>query len=126
MLPDRISAVIIKDKKILLVTNDINLYWTPGGTLEAKETHEQALKRELMEELSVQLKSSKPYIHYTAIHEFKKVPQRVFCYFAEYVGELIPSSEITIYGWFSKDNLPRMIKSIKDNLIQKLIEDKLL
>ena len=126
MLTARISVVIIKDKKILLVTDGSGMYWTPGGKLEDGETHIEALDRELEEELKIKSLSAKQYISYEALHEIKKVMQKVFCYLVDISGDITPSAEITKYGWYSKDNLPRLMTSIKSNLIPKLIEDKLL
>ncbi len=44
---ERISAIIIKNKKLLLLTGDgLDLFWTPGGRLESEETHEICMARE--------------------------------------------------------------------------------
>jgi 8-oxo-dGTP diphosphatase len=126
MLADRISAVILKDKKILLVSDDSSVYWTPGGKLDPGESHIQAIDRELYEELKSKSTSAKQYLSYNAFHEIKKDMQTVYCYLVTITGDIIPSAEITKYGWYSKENLPRLMISIKDNLIPKLIEDKLL
>ena len=48
MLPDRIATLIVKNKKLLLVIGyDEKSYWTLGGKIEEKESHETCLKREL-------------------------------------------------------------------------------
>ena len=54
-----VSAVLIKDNKILLPKRSSNLknmpnkYEFPGGKVEENETLKEALKRELYEELSI-------------------------------------------------------------------------
>ena len=54
-----VSAVLIKDNKIILPKRASNLkvmpdkYEFPGGKVEENETLEEALKRELYEELSI-------------------------------------------------------------------------
>lgn len=56
---DRVSGVILKDDKILFMHrfNEGREYWVfPGGGVEADETIEAALDREMLEELSVQVK----------------------------------------------------------------------
>ena len=55
----RASAVIIKDNQILMVKiSDQGKSWwcLPGGTIEPDETPEQAILRELYEELNLNLK----------------------------------------------------------------------
>lgn len=57
----RVSALIFRDDKILLFHRfrDGNEYWViPGGGIEEGETVEEALRRELWEETSLQLISS--------------------------------------------------------------------
>ena len=53
---DRVSAVIIKEDKILLIHRfrEGKEYWVlPGGGIEKDETKESALEREVLEELSL-------------------------------------------------------------------------
>jgi 8-oxo-dGTP pyrophosphatase MutT (NUDIX family) len=57
---DRVSAIIIKEDKILLIHRFKNEkeYWVlPGGSIEKGETQEEALKREVQEELSLTIKN---------------------------------------------------------------------
>jgi len=66
----RISAVIIKDKKILLVKGNSGFYkdffFTPGGKVEEGESEMKTLERELKEELSTGLIEAKKYFEYVA------------------------------------------------------------
>jgi len=51
------AAIIIKDKSVLyLRKHDFLFYILPGGRIEQGETTEQALEREIMEELSSRVK----------------------------------------------------------------------
>jgi 8-oxo-dGTP diphosphatase len=51
------AAIVIKDKSVLyLRKHDFLFYILPGGKIEPGETQEQALEREMMEELTVKVK----------------------------------------------------------------------
>jgi 8-oxo-dGTP pyrophosphatase MutT (NUDIX family) len=55
----RASAVVVKDNRILMVriTDEGKSWWClPGGTVQPNETPEQAVARELYEELNLQVK----------------------------------------------------------------------
>jgi len=127
MLPDRIAVAIIKEGKILLVqATNSDFYITPGGKIESGESHQDALARELREELGVQLKSIKPYLSYKTTAEKTGEEQTVHCYLAEIEGEPIVANEIKEYQWFDKQNLPKLAKGIQNFVIPKLLEDSLL
>ena len=131
MVRQRVSGVVIKDKKILLVTDaEADFFYPPGGGCEQNETHEKALHRELGEELGVGIASMQPYITYKSIHEKTKVLQEERCYLIELSGKPVPQSEITEKGWYTRyEILHARIKTaggIKEHLLPALIKDDLL
>jgi 8-oxo-dGTP pyrophosphatase MutT (NUDIX family) len=131
MAKERISAVIVKEKRILLVTGfDEKRYWTPGGKLEPGESHEQTLKRELKEELGVELTDVRPYFSYEGFTTRLNEPQKVHCYLVEFKGDIRPSSEITSFGWFSRADFDskrvRMFDEAEKNFIPRVIKDGIL
>ena len=55
----RVRAIIVQDNKILLIkrTKPEAVYWViPGGGVEMGETDKQAIKRECLEELGLEVK----------------------------------------------------------------------
>jgi 8-oxo-dGTP pyrophosphatase MutT (NUDIX family) len=125
------TAIIIKDKKLLLVTtSDESFYWTPGGKIEEGESSEEALIRELKEELKIEVASTRPYFKYSSVIEEDNKPREVDCFFVEYTGELTCSSEISSMIWVSKDDISNnkivLQNGVKLHLVPKLLADNLL
>jgi ADP-ribose pyrophosphatase YjhB (NUDIX family) len=100
------GALIFSNKRMMIVRpKDRPYFLSPGGKYEASETAEECLGRELMEELSVKMKSFKPYKTY----EIGKAatsnrPLKLELYLVEIDGEPKPSSEIEVIAWISKED----------------------
>lgn len=123
----KVAAIIIKDKKILLVTNkEQAFYWTPGGKIEENETAEEALKRELMEELNITVTETTYYFTYLSLIEENNQPREVTCFFVKYLGEFKCSSEINEMIWFSTNDNLSLQMGVKLHLIPKLLSDDLI
>jgi len=96
---DKLAWLHIEDGKLLSArSHGKALFYTPGGKREAGESDEQALIREIKEEIAVDLIPSS--IRYAATFEAPAdgkeagVIVKLTCYFAEFDGELSASSEI--------------------------------
>lgn len=127
----RVAAIILDDKKVLMVTgSEADFYWTPGGMVDEGESLEDALARELDEELSVKPLSINKYFIYNSYKLETNEPMEVNCYMVEYKGTLTPSNEVSCYMWYTKDHFekksPRLFHKIEEILVPKLIEDDLL
>jgi len=102
---DKLAWILIKDRSILRVrSKNKDVFYNPGGKRDEDESDQEALIREIKEELDVDLiEDTIKYINTFEAQAHGK-PEgtvvRVTCYSADYVGELKPSSEIEELAWF--------------------------
>lgn len=116
-----IRGLLIKDRKILLVTGHAaDFYWTPGGGTEAGETVEETLRREIREELGVEISSM---IHHSS---YQYADQQVENYRIEIEGEIMPGNEITGIAWFSSDSTIIPSNGFKDTVLPQLLAEDLI
>jgi 8-oxo-dGTP pyrophosphatase MutT (NUDIX family) len=101
---DKLAFIDIKDKKLLsTLSKGKDTWYIPGGKREEGETDEQALVREVKEELSVDItpESIVPYGTFEAQAHGKPegTVVRMTCYTALYTGTLQASAEIEEYRY---------------------------
>ena len=96
---DKLAWLYIRDGKLLSArSKNKALFYLPGGKREVGESDEQALIREIQEEISVNLIPNS--ISYAGTFKAKAdgnnadVIVKLTCYFADYEGELSPDAEI--------------------------------
>ena len=97
---DKLAWVHIQGGKLLVAkTQDRNTFYIPGGKRETGESDQEALLREIREELSVEIepKSMKSAGTFCAqAHgESGNVQVQLSCFFADFTGEIKPRAEIT-------------------------------
>jgi 8-oxo-dGTP diphosphatase len=124
---DKLAYIYLKDGKILsTLSKGKDTWYIPGGKREAGETDQEALMREVEEELTVKLRPQtiKHYGTFEAQAHGKSEGTivRMTCYEAEFDGELQPSSEIermafVDYAW--KDRSSMVDGLIFDDLKEK-------
>ncbi len=103
---DKLAYICLKNGKILCtLSKGKSVWYIPGGKREGNETDEQALIREVKEELSVDLvkNSIKKYgvFEDQADGKPKGTIVRMTCYAADFIGELKADSEIDKIKWFN-------------------------
>jgi len=126
-LIDKLTWIVIENRKILFVrTKNKELFYTPGGKREGDESDEQALIREIKEELSVDLiPETIKYIEtFTAQADGKLegIIVEIKCYTAEHKGSFKPSNEIEELAWFGISDINRL--SLVGQLILKYFKDQ--
>ncbi|MGV0854203.1 NUDIX hydrolase [Empedobacter brevis] len=121
---DKLAWIELKNNTILSTKSyGKDKYYIPGGKRETGETDEQALLREINEELSVTLDSQT--LRYLGTFEAQAhghaegIIVRMTCYTAAYTGELEVSAEIEEMKWLNhsdKDKISEVDQLIFDHL----------
>lgn len=101
------AAIIIRDNKLLATERgygDYKDWWEfPGGKLEAGETGEQALAREIREELDAEVRVGRLFC--TVEHDYPKFHMTMYCYLCELISESITLVEHEAARWLTLDEL---------------------
>ncbi len=124
----RIAAIIVQDGKLLMLHGKgYTELWTPGGKADGEETDEECLKRELKEEIGVNLleaKFFKEYQTYSFYHSKRAMLERV--YIAKIEGDIKPNAEIESIVWLSKEDFEKMKYPMITHIEKELIPDLVL
>lgn len=128
---DKVGGIIINDKKILVQrkNNDREECIIPGGKREGNETDFETLKRELKEELNVELMEAEFIGGYDDIAVFSNKPIHVQTYLVKISGEIKVQNEIKEALWIDKDYKSKGIKVgsiLGKYIIPKLVEEGLM
>lgn len=92
---ERVRAVIIISNKILLINrikNDDSYWVIPGGRVESDESHEQAIKRECIEELGIKAQVERLFLQRISDKPGMK-GQHEFFYLCSMVGGKVGTGE---------------------------------
>ena len=105
-----VAAIIRKDDKIFATQRGYGEWkdwWEfPGGKMEAGETPEKALKREIREELSTDI--SVDEFLCTVVYDYPKFHLTMHCYLCSLFTETLHLNEHEAAKWLTKDELDRV------------------
>lgn len=126
-LIDKLAFIYIRDDKVLFsMSRGKDTWYIPGGKREAGEDDETALKREVMEELNVDLKPGAIKHYGTFEAQAHGKPEgtivRMTCYTAEFTGELRAANEIekiAFFGYHDEFKRAQVDDLILDDLFAK-------
>ena len=127
MVTAAMCIIYDKEKGILLekITNN-GMWCVPGGALELGETLEEALKREVKEETSLDIFNPKLFDVKARVHMV--YPNNDEVYYTdvvyeinEYEGELKPDEESKELVWVPIDKLPDNIMPTQIEYIEKFV-----
>jgi 8-oxo-dGTP diphosphatase len=106
---DKLAFIYLKDQKVLeTLSYGKNTWYIPGGKREAGESDNQALIREVKEELHVDLVPNTLRHYGTFEAPAHGKPEgtmvRMTCYTADFTGKLKPTSEVEKLAYFTYAN----------------------
>ena len=124
---DKLAWIYIKEGRLLAArSRGKDVYFVPGGKRERGESDEQALMREVREELSVQLDagSLRPmHVFEAQAHgRDEGVTVRMTCFTGDYSGSLQPAAEIDEIAWLTyagRDRVSLVMQQIMDWLKER-------
>ena len=122
---DVVAAVIKKNNLYFIAQRNRNkhfaYYWEfPGGKVDKQETFENALKREIKEELSINIRV---FNHIASEkHKDEKINVNVHYFLCESLNENIILSEHEDMKWLKKNDLKQFKMAPGDSKIIKYLE----
>lgn len=127
IVKDVVCAVIVKDDKILACKRRDdqslpNLWEFPGGKVERYEDYKDALKREIDEELNLEIEVGK--FIYEEKQCYPKHCVNLIAYQCEIIGNEIILNEHQAYKWLDLDELETLEWCPADtNIYKHLVEN---
>lgn len=123
-----VAAIIRKEGKTFATQRgygDWKDWWEfPGGKIELGESHEEALKREIQEELSTEITVNEFFC--TVEYDYPKFHLTMHCYLCSLLTDALHLNEHEAAKWLSKEELDSVQWLLADKeIIEKLKTTKL-
>ncbi|MAG76786.1 MAG: DNA mismatch repair protein MutT [Colwelliaceae bacterium] len=115
---DKLAWLYIKDKKVLCArSKGKETYYIPGGKRDPGESDQEALIREIREELSVDINANSVEYYGPLKAQADGKPEgtmvKVTCYQAGFTGELSVDSEIEEMAWLDSNDIDKCSVVVK-------------
>ena len=101
---DKVAWVHVEHGRVLSTrSRGKDVYYLPGGKREPGESDEACLRREIHEELAVEIQSAtlRKLGVFEAQAHGKPLPIKMACYDADYAGVLCASAEVEEFVWLT-------------------------
>ena len=120
------KCIIEHAGQLLLIRNTYGRgHWTfSGGIIEPGETPEQAVIREVREELQIRLERAKPIGSFINRKDFKVDEVFVFHCEVDSLRFEVDPVEIATAQWFAISNLPADISPVAQRMVQMWLKKK--
>ncbi|WP_418064483.1 NUDIX hydrolase [Pimelobacter simplex] len=117
------AAVVLREGRLLVVSKQAapGVFYLPGGKLEPGETHEQAMRREVHEELGVVVREAEHFLDVEAPAAIERVPMSLTVFLAEIDGEPALQAELAALDWVADATRPGLGPAIRDHVIPALV-----
>lgn len=121
-----VKCLISYDGKILLIRNSYypDIWTLPGGGVKSSEEPESAVKREVAEEIGLNLESVSLVGKYESDREYKK--DVIHCFYSQLTSsQTLKTSKVEVISaeWFDQNSLPSNISKAVSNSLEMLKVD---
>jgi 8-oxo-dGTP diphosphatase len=117
-----IAAAVLGSRGLLLVSKRAapDVFYLPGGKPEPDEAPLACLRREVREELAVEMASAEDFMEVRAPAALEGVDMWMTVFLARLVGTPKPSAEIAALRWWPAESATRLAPAISDYVIPRL------
>jgi len=120
-----VAAVVINERHEVLLLKHLFRpgpgWGMPGGFLEVREQPHEALRRELQEEVGLQIDE----LEIISVRSFTKPRQLEIVFIGRASGDVQPRSiEVESAAWFSPQSLPPGLPEHQRRLIERVVSDR--